>query len=738
MGGFRFLQEQARSSAKRRKRTYGLEPPGLIDALIRRDPKRVGVFGALQLLFFIFFGSPRDMLGLLWRYVSDRDTPNRRVEIERLAEKLREKVSPDARICQGSFERRNYSLDMATVPSFFERLLHRTTPYLALQPKNEEDIQAAFGFAREQNVYVFPRGISSSAFGGAKPTRNGLVIDLSPLDRIVSIDTKSLQATVQPGLRWADFAEELKKQGLAPVTTPSSRFSTLGGWMATGGWGMDAFGYGSFSEALLHARAVLPTGDVIEISKENGKIDDFIGTEGQLGIVTEITLKVRKLSSFSHPYLLYFDDDPAAYDFVNRLVEGKYKPSHVAVFDAHYMDEENRLFRDRMGFKELIVREHPAVLLHFDDETESAIFAAWLKLQDIDAEPNRVEARFLWSERFFPLKGQRLGPNLLAAEVLMPRLSIPTYLRRMKRLAARFGVHPAVETLVTNEGDNSDCVVIATFTCNAGKTVNYMLKLLLVQLLTRVAVHTGGKPYGIGVWNTPFVQKRIGKKRLEHLRGIKKKIDPATRLNPMKFFALKTRIYNLPGLFFHPVVFDLSLGLATAFSTVLGLACRLTSGSAPKTWQVPDVDMEQGEALLRETAQRCTSCGNCVSVCPAYRLTKDERVTGRAKLRLATALSKGDAPDKDEAFSPFQCLRCGLCEEVCQTRLPLTDCYLILEAKLSGRFGSPDDAIERFTWLLDDNRQEIMTLYGLHFPEWKPGEARRSIPKVSRLEGGER
>ena len=736
MSGFRFLQERALSAASRRRETYGLEPPGPVDAVIRRDPKRVGVFGAIQLLFYIAFGSPRDMFALFWRYLSDRDTPNRRVEIEGLAERLCEKVSPEARVCFEAFERRNYSLDMATVPSFLERLLHRTTPHLALQPRNEGDIQAAFAFAREEGLSVFPRGISSSAFGGAKPTRNGLVIDLSPLDRLLSIDAENLQATAQPGLRWADFAEALKKHGLAPVTTPSSRFSTLGGWMATGGWGMDAFGYGPFSNAVLHARAVLPTGDVLEISRENGKLGDFIGTEGQLGIVTEMTVKVRKLPHFSHPRLLYFDHEAAACDFVDRLVQEGFKPSHLSLFDANYMDEENRLFRDRMGFKELIVREHPAVLAHFDDEDEDKRFGEWLDTSGFESEPNRVEARFLWSERFFPLKAQRLGPNLLAAEVLMPRLSIPTYLQRLKRLAGRFGVHPAVEVLVTNEGENSDCVTIASFPCDSGRSINYMLKLLLVQLLTRLAVHTGGKPYGIGLWNTPFVHRRIEKKRFERLENIKRKIDPSNMLNPMKFFAFRTRIYNIAGLFFHPVTFDLSLWAATACAPVLGLFCRLTSGAAPKTWEVPNA--ERKRALLHETAQRCTSCGACVSVCPAYRLTKDERVTGRAKLRMAMALARGEDISEGEAFSPFQCLRCGLCEEVCQTRLPLTDCYLALEAGIRERFGSPDDTIERFTWLLDDHREEIMTLYGLYFPEWKPGESRRSIPQASRLEGGER
>ena len=123
---------------------------------------------------------------------------------------------------------------------------------------------------------------------------------------ILAIDPASLTVRVQPGVRWADLASRLERHGLAPITTPSSRFSTVGGWASTGGLGIDGFGYGHFSRAVAAARVVLMNGKMLELSGSDSGLADFLGTEGQLGIFTELTLRVKPKSDFSSPRLACF------------------------------------------------------------------------------------------------------------------------------------------------------------------------------------------------------------------------------------------------------------------------------------------------------------------------------------------------------------------------------------------------------------------------------------------------
>jgi Fe-S oxidoreductase len=197
-------------------------------------------------------------------------------------------------------------------------------------------------------------------------------------------------------------------------------------------------------------------------------------------------------------------------------------------------------------------------------------------------------------------------------------------------------------------------------------------------------------------------------------------VDPDHLLNPRKFFGVRTRFFNLPGLLFRPAVFGTALRMTSLLSPLIGAAARISSRSPEHRWQIPSPEDEDGLRLLTETSLRCTSCGSCVSACPAYLLTRDELVTGRSKLRMAEALLSGGEVSAREGWSPFQCLHCGLCEEVCQTRLPLRSCYGILERWIEKRHGYPAELVGNFVQRLDADRRLIRITFGLDLPDWSP------------------
>lgn len=722
MNWSRFWVEQSQRAADRRRHAYGFDPPPKLAEKLQDVHARIGFVASLQLILYVLVGSPRQMLDVGWRYFTDRDTPRRRIRIEAYAKELHGMLSGECRVMVEYFERRLYSRDVARVPQFMERLLHRTTPFLAVQTRTEHDVQQVMRFALRHSIPVYPRGVSSSAFGGSVPTMNGIALDLSRMNDVLEIDAKHLQVRVQTGVRWADLAEKLRHHGLAPLSTPSSRFSTIGGWAATGGLGINSFGYGHFSEAILSARVVLPSVIVATVRSGDSQLDELIGTEGQFGIFTELTLKVKKLRTLSRPRLLIFPTRQQALGFVDDLVANNLRPSHIAFYDRERMREENAYFCDRMNNADTVVSENDSVLIHVDDPKEESPLLEYLSSRNDLEIAEAAAAYYMWSERFFPLKFQRLGPCLLAAEIVLSHKAVSEFVKRGQRLAKWFGSTLAVEAFFSAPNSESahihgDCVVIASFRCDQTRTLDYLLRLLLVHLLIHLGVSMGGSPYGFGIWNSPFLRRGISHALRKRLRKRKLECDPKLLLNPMKFFGLRTRLANIPGLLFLAPVYRVALGLMRTLSPVIGLAARLLGTRPSDKWDVPDFSGEQKDQeamrLLGETAIRCTFCGACVASCPAYILTGDERVTGRAKLRLGESLWASEHVSYETAARSFQCLHCGLCEEVCQSRLPLVDCYHALEQKIEREYNRPVQMIEDFVSLADSNRQWLMQTFGV-------------------------
>ncbi len=700
-----------------------------------------GFFGTVRLMVYAVFGSPMQLVRLWWSALADRDTPRRRRRIAALATALQPRLSERARVAQGTFERTLYSRDLGNVPRRMAKLLHRSQPLLMVQARTEQDIVAVLAFAREHRLSVFPRGAASAAFGGSVPTTNGVALDLSAMMEIRAYDPDTPAVRLEPGVRWADLATFLAPRGTQPVTTPSSRFSTVGGWAATGGLGLESYGYGAFGESILGARVVTADGEVHTLEADDPALRDHLGTEGQLGVISELTLRVRPRPAVRRTHLIPVDGAAVALRLVTALGELSRPPTHVVYLDAARVAEENADFADRTGQGALLTPATDVVLIHFDSAEADDRFCG--------APPDGVEAvhehdvaaQFLWSERFFPLKLQRMGPSQLAAEVVLPGERVVKFLKGAGRLARRYGVHAATEAIVARvrpaggDGERRDeWVTIVSFPCDAARRLDYLHRLLLVQLLVHLGVRRGGRPYGLGIWNTPFAPFARPAVERRRLAQRKRALDPQRRLNPGKFFRVRTRFFGLPGLALRGPLFRLGLHGVRWLSPLHGLLARLLAARPAGPWAVPDAEEQDGARLLGETAARCTFCGACVAACPAYLLTRDELVTGRAKLALHATRARGEAVSEQEAARIFQCLDCGLCEEVCQTRLPLTACYHRLEARHVAAHGMPIEIIHAFAEQVDAEREQALRAFGLDLPAWAGSARTADLPRLPRTQ----
>ena len=583
-----------------------------------------------------------------------------------------------SRISSSCGERLLYSRDQSEIPSFLKRIMFDPVPEAIVQPESTEAVLDVLRFACRTGISVIPRGSGSSPFGGSVPVRGGLVVDLSRMDRVTEIDSQARTATVQAGARWADLDHELGKRGLSLMTSPSSKFSTVGGWVSTGGIGMNSFSRGRLMENVLALEIAVPKGEAVRLTQADPEFPLVFGSEGQLGIVTTVTLQVKEAAQFSRPHLFIFPDHGAALSFADT-VASEVKATHIMFESAVRIDYTNRML-DKPR-----VRPGDAVLVLIEDQASEESLARLTKAMPMSEEPEYL-ARYVWNERFFPMKIRVFGPGMLGLEVLSSKATLGGLISSLSSLSSQLDLEPMFEVHML-PGD--EALLLCFFMTNQGNTLLYTLDAFKSLLLTRAAIDLGARPYSVGVWNHPFSDV-AEKERKDAMRRLKRAYDPRGVMNPGKFFRLSGRLGPITGLAMHPKLLGPALRAVLMVSPMsVPLMRKVTS--LVRTKREP----RERPAMLR-IADECAMCGACIPVCPAYLALGDERVTARGKLLTAKAMASGARVSKEHAHRIFLCMRCKACEQVCQSKLELIPFYEELERELERRFGRDADEIERF------------------------------------------
>ncbi|UCD08554.1 MAG: FAD-binding protein [Dehalococcoidales bacterium] len=582
--------------------------------------------------------------------------------------------------------REMYSHDIGDIPPVMMKMLFRNMPDFVVQPKNVDEIQTILKVANDYKLPVTTRGAASWGFGGVIPVKGGIVIDLSPFRKISPVDVINKTVTVEAGARWSDIDITAKQSGLCLMTYPSSKFSTVGGWIATGGIGINSFKYGHLSKQVESMKVLTAAGEIRQLYPSDSEFDYYISTEGVFGIVVEATLKLRDVPYGSYPHLLYFSSDREAFSFIDRFVkeldQENFSPNVIRFLDENHLHDTN------MTMRADIFEKKAGVLLEFSTSEDDEEFTQYIGDRKIEGTPRYV-ANYLWSERLFGMKAKRLGPTILASEVIIPIQSAASFIKKAKKIGSYFGVEVGIDSYII---DKNEALVMATFLCDS-RRMKYYMNIPLVSILTKAALNLGAKPYGLGLWNAAYINQLFDDKRKRELRDYKNRVDPNNILNPGKFFSADAK--GVMKFVFLPAVFGFAMNTMIILSPALGKLMTLLLGKEKK---VDDLDYEL-------SLHACARCGSCLSECPAYLVTGNEAVTAKGKIELARKLLNNQPVSREEAWDVFLCMHCKACEEVCQTNLELMSLWDTLEAKIENQYGRPDIQIKEFLDLVDENEE---------------------------------
>jgi len=599
------------------------------------------------------------------------------------------RIAGDIKIIDRPEEKEMYSHDIGDVPSFMTKLLFNTQPSFVVQPKNIAEIQKVLAFANEKKIPVIPRGAASWGFGGVIPTQAGIVVDLSPFRKIIEIDPEQKTARVEAGARWSDIDILAKQQGLSLMTYPSSKFSTVAGWIATGGYSINSFRYGHLSKQIQSMTVVTGSGEIKTLTPADQEFAYYISTEGIFGIIVEVTLTLRPTPPASFSHLLYFKDAQAAFAFIDSFVNSKEK-ANISVNVIRFLDE-NHMIDTNEVMHDNVFKKNAAVLVELSSADDDQKFVTYLsKMTNIDEAPSYA-ASFLWNERLFGAKAKRLGPSILTSETIIPIKQTASFIAKAKKMGTSFGVEVCIDSYILDE---KRALVMTPYLCDSRK-LKYYLNMALVPMLTQAALNLGGEPYGLGIWNASFINHLYSKSRQQELRAYKAKVDPNDIMNPGKFFAIKSKFLNIPAQMFRPAFLGISMRVMIFLAPVIGGVARLIFG---KDQKLDSLDVEL-------STHACAKCGNCIAVCPAYLVTGDEAVTAKGKVALAKKLQEGQKVTPEEAAKAFMCMHCKGCEEICQTNLELMTLWDALEKRIEGTFGRPDAEIADFLKKVDQSKE---------------------------------
>ena len=287
------------------------------------------------------------------------------------------------------------------------------------------------------------------------------------------------------------------------------------------------------------------------------------------------------------------------------------------------------------------------------------------------------------------MKTKRLGPSILASELIIPIGSAADFIAKAKKIGSNFGAEICIDSYII---DSRMALIMATFLTDSRRK-KYFINIPLVAIITKAAVQLGAEPYGLGLWNAAFVHNLYDKAKYSELLSYKAKTDPNNILNPGKFFG--TGAKGITSLVFRPGFFGPSMQLLGVMSPVVGRASTLILGKDKK------IDGLNYELNLHA----CAKCGNCLAECPAYLVTGNEAVTAKGKIALAKKLLAGQKVTPEEASMAFMCMHCKSCEEICQTNLELMNLWDALEKRLKEQFGWPEVQIAEFLKKVDDTKE---------------------------------
>lgn len=425
-----------------------------------------------------------------------------------------------------------------------------STPYdhlpdIVVAPAKTEEIVAIVKLANEYKFPIVPRGGGTSISGGTIPVQGGLVLAFHRMNKIIEIDEDNLTATVEPGVITATFHQAVESKGLFYPPDPQSMFMcTLGGNVAENAGGPRGVKYGVTKDYVLGIEAVSPTGEVIKVGGKTIKnvsgydlMRLFTGSEGTLGIITQIILRLIPKPEAKRTLLAIFDNLDDAAKTVSGIIKQRIIPTTLELMDQSSMklieafmpsglptDAEGALLIEADGSK-------------VDVDQQIVVIEQMCKscgAREVKVAENAIQEAQLWAGRRSAFGAMAKAARMVLSEdATVPRSKVPDIVRRIQEIAAKTQLSIPILGH-TGDGNMHPNILVLKQDEEEMKRVN-----TAIDEMFKAALELGGTlsgEHGIGIAKQNYMDWQFNKATLAMMRAIKKAVDPNNILNPGKIF----------------------------------------------------------------------------------------------------------------------------------------------------------------------------------------------------------
>jgi glycolate oxidase len=425
-------------------------------------------------------------------------------------------------------------------------------PDVVVMPESAQEIQRIVNLARARGIAIYPRGAGTNLSGGTIPLKRGIVLSFQRMNRILEVDAENLTATVQPGVVIQELNNAVAVHGLLYPPDPGTvATATMGGSVAENSGGLRGLKYGVTKHYVMGMQVVLANGERVHFGGKTVKnvtayefASLFVGSEGTLGIITEITVKLIPAPKFRRTMLATYQTIEEAGNTVAGIIKAQVIPATLEILDrktiqtveafAHVglpTDAEALLLIEVDGMAQAVVdREADAVVKTVADNR------GVLRMANSDAERDQ-----LWEARRAALPAlASLNNTVVLEDATVPRSKITDMLVSCAEIGRKY--HLVLGTF----GHAGDGNLHPTILADKNDADEMARVHKAVEDIFDTALKLGGTlsgEHGIGIAKMRFLENELGPSGVNLMRSIKEALDPEDILNPGKLVPAREAAY---------------------------------------------------------------------------------------------------------------------------------------------------------------------------------------------------
>ena len=429
----------------------------------------------------------------------------------------------------------------------YDGTFQEARPEVVVLPESTSQISAVVKLAAATRTPVVPRGMGSGLAAGSVPLPSGgIVLSLTRMNRILEIDEENATVHAEAGVVTAELQAAVEKRGLFYPPDPSSiRHSTIGGNVACNAGGPRCLKYGVTGDYVLGLTVVLADGRIL---KTGGKpIKDvtgydlnglFTGSEGTLGVVSEVLLRLIAKPRYAKTALAEFASLDGASRTVNAILSAGIIPASLEL-----MDQTAIICIEEAMHLGLNTQVEASLIIETDGTEEQTVqreIDACVKIcqesrgVSVKMAQNEAERSALWKARRSMAPAlARKAPNKLGEDITVPRSAIPEVVQRLRQISAKYGL-PVVIFGHAGDGNLHPNILFDKRQPDQWAKVEQMVGEIFETSLALGGTLSG--EHGVGVLKRPYLERALGATSIEIQRNIKQALDPLNILNPGKIF----------------------------------------------------------------------------------------------------------------------------------------------------------------------------------------------------------